>query len=149
MPNSARRDWPSAFAIPDSPFVGHPAYMEEINVTFRHLRRYDVQATYGCALSLVSLAPFAGAVVLSFRNYHHDLGQILYSAEGAFLPIFLVCLLVSIAPSTIGFFLGWNSAGQRRNDKPVRSWIGFFIGGGVLTFDLILLVAFWMLRVPI
>ena len=115
-------------------------------MTFRHLRRYDVQAGYACVLSLVSLVPFAGAVVMAFRNYQHELGQIVYGSQGAFLPVFLGCLFVSMVPSAIGFFLGWSSAGQRRNDKPARSWTGFFIGGGVLTFDLILLIAFWMIR---
>ncbi len=111
-----------------------------------HLRRYDVQASYACVLSLVSVAPLLGAAALAYRNYDHKLGQIIYGSEGFFLPAFCGCLLLSMAPSALGLLLGWSSAGQRRNDKPLRSWIGFFIGGSVLTFDLILLIALWMLR---
>jgi hypothetical protein len=110
------------------------------------LRRYDVRASYAFVLALLSVVPFLGAVGLALRNYHSDLGQIVYGAKGLFLPVFFVCLLLSMAPSALAFLLGWSSAGQRRNDKPMRSWIGFFVGGGVLTFDLILAIAFLMLR---
>ncbi len=112
------------------------------------IRRYDVQASYACTLSLASIVPFVGAVALALRNYHHDLAQIIYGQGGLFVPGFVGLVLLSMLPSAIGFLLGWSSAGQRRNDKPRRSWIGFFVGGGMLTFNLILLIAFWMLRLP-
>lgn len=112
------------------------------------LRRYDIQASYSCVLSVVSIVPFLGALGMAFRNYRHDLGQITYGDKGLFLPVFAGCLLLSMVPGALGFLLGWNSAGQRRNDKPRRSWTGFFVGGGILTLDLILLIAFWMLRLP-
>ncbi|MGB2985305.1 MAG: hypothetical protein WBE26_05430 [Phycisphaerae bacterium] len=113
---------------------------------FGQLRRYDVQAKCALVLSLVSTVPFLGAVALMLRNFDRELGQIIYGSKGSYLPALLGCLLLSMIPSTIGFFLGWSSAGQRRNDRPMHSWIGFFVGGGVLTFDLVLLIAFWMLR---
>ncbi len=116
---------------------------------FRSLRRYDVQANYALLLSLVSLLPFVGAVLLAFRNYQPGLGQITYGPKGLFLPAYLGCILLSAAPGAVGFLLGWSSAGQRRNDKPRRSWIGFFVGGTVLTMNLILLITFWMIRLPI
>ncbi|MGD2107994.1 MAG: hypothetical protein PVI86_01255 [Phycisphaerae bacterium] len=115
-------------------------------MALRHLRRYDIQARYAGVLSVLSLLPVAGAAVLAYRNYDHELGQIIYGSGGRFLPLFLGCVAVSLAPGAIGFFLGWSSAGQRRNEKPAWSWVGFFIGGLVLTLDLILLIAFWMLR---
>lgn len=115
-------------------------------MVFDRLRRFDVQAGYGCVLSLVSLVPFGGAATLAFRNYDHELGQIVYGEEGLWLPAFAGCLLLSMAPSAVGMLLGWSSAGQRRNDRPARSWVGFFVGGGVFTFSLILVIAFWMLR---
>jgi len=115
-------------------------------VGFRHLRRYDVQSGYAWALSLVSVVPCVAALAIELRNYEHELGQIIYGSGGNFQLVFLGCLAASIVPGAIGFLLGWNSAGQRRNDRPTRSWIGFFVGGGVLTIDLIMLIAFLMLR---
>ena len=49
-------------------------------------------------------------------------------------------------PAAPGCLLGFNSAGQRRNDKQARSWTGFFVGGAVLTFNLILVIALYMIR---
>lgn len=113
---------------------------------FDRLRRYDVQARWAAILALLSILPLTVAAVLAWRRYDVDLRQIIYGAHGRFLPVFFGCVAVSMVPGALGFLLGWASAGQRRNDKPVRSWVGFFVGGGVLTFDVILVIAFYLLR---
>jgi hypothetical protein len=109
------------------------------------LRRFDIQASYAYVLSIFSVFPLVGGAYLAWRNYNQDLGQILYQSK-AYVAAFAGCVLISIAAGGLGCLLGFNSAGQRRNDKPLRSWVGFFVGGGVLTFDVILLIAFLMLR---
>ncbi len=113
------------------------------------LRRYDVQARYACVLSLLSVPPLIAAAVATWQRFNPDLGQIVYGSVGFFVPAFLGCILASILPGTLACLLGFTSAGQRRNDKQARSWLGFFIGGGVMTCDLILLIAFFMLRLEI
>ena len=110
------------------------------------LRRFDVQARYAVILSFISVVPFLGAAGLVWRNYDRELGQIVYGAQGRFLPTFVGCVLLSMLPGALGFLFGWSSAGQRRNDKPARSWVGFFLGGTVLTLDIIMLIAFYLLR---
>ena len=113
---------------------------------FGRLRRFDVQANYACVLSLLSVVPSAGAAVLITRNWHWNLRQIIYNPESMYALALFACLLSSMALAMLGFFLGWNSAGQRRNDRPARSWIGFFLGGTILTLDAVMFVAFMMLR---
>lgn len=113
---------------------------------FGQLRRFDVQAKYALVLSIGSVLPFLGAVALVIRNYDHNLGHIVHGAKGFFLPIFLSCLGISAVAATIGSAFGVNSAGQQRNDKPASSWIGFILGSGIVTLDVILLIAYWMLR---
>ena len=112
------------------------------------LRRYDVQATYACVLSMVSIPLFFAAVSLILRNLDWDLRQIVYRSEGLFLPALAVCVLASMAAAALGFLFGWSSAGQRRNDRQIRSWVGFFVGGTILTFDTILAIAFFMFQLP-
>ena len=101
-------------------------------------------------LYLVGLGPgeaqYLTAAALAARNYEPTLGQIVYGSKGNFLPMFLGCVVLSMVPSVVAMILGISSAGQRRNDKPTHSWIGFFVGGSVLTFDLILVIALLMLR---
>ena len=110
------------------------------------LRRYDVQAGYACVLSLVSTLPLAAAAFAAWQRFDPNLGQIVYGSTGYFVPAFVGCVLLSMLLGAVGCLFGFSSAGQRRNDKQARSWIGFFVGGTVFTFDLILLIAFFMLR---
>ncbi|MBI4718033.1 MAG: hypothetical protein HY763_09535 [Planctomycetes bacterium] len=109
-------------------------------------RRYDVQASYAAVLSALAVAPLVGGLLLALRNYKPELGQIVYGARGYFVPAYFACIVASLLPGALGFVLGWSSAGQRRNDKPAHSWLGFFLGGGVVTLDIILVIAFLMLR---
>ncbi len=62
---------------------------------FASLRRYDVQAMYACVLSLLSVVPFLAAAALVARNYHPELGQIVYGSKSSFLLLFLSCVLQS------------------------------------------------------
>ena len=113
------------------------------------LRRFDVQASYAAVLSVFSAVPCVGAAVVLAMRYDSDLGQIVYGSGGKVVPAFLVCVLLSLFPGFAGFLFGLSSAGQRRNDKPARSWIGFFVGGAVCTADVILMLAFVMLRLEV
>ena len=111
-----------------------------------NLRRYDVQARYAFALALVSIVPAFAALWMGWRRFDPDLGRIIYGAQGQFMLAFAGCVVLSMAPAALGFVMGWSSAGQRRNDQSSRSWIAFFVGGGVLTLNVVLLIAFFMLR---
>ncbi len=110
------------------------------------LRRFEVQAQYAMVLSILATAPLVMAALMIARNYNHDLGQIVYGEGGSFLKMFLACVGTSGMVGAIGFVLGWCSAGQRRNDRPKQSWVGFFVGGFVVTIALIMMIAFVMLR---
>ena len=118
----------------------------ELKLDFSKLRRYDVQAGWSLALAILSTIPLICALVLAYNRYDHIVGRIIYGSQGRFVPALLIGILASMVPSGVGFVMGWNSAGRRRNDKPARSWIGFFVGGTVLTLNLILLITFYMLR---
>ncbi len=109
------------------------------------LRRYDVQATYAVALALISLIPVAGALYLVCRNYRSEFRAIIYSSE-YYLPALLACLAVAVLVSLVALILGFNSAGQRRNERQFRSWFGFLLGGASLTAAIVVGIAFVMLR---
>ncbi len=110
------------------------------------LRRYEVQARYALALAVLSAVPGVAALVLGLTRFDAMLGRIVYGSHGRFVPAFVGCVFLSMIPAALGFVLGLSSAGQRRNDRSGLSWIGFFLGGTVLSIDLILLIAFYMLR---
>lgn len=110
------------------------------------LRRFDVQANYSMILSLVAVPPLLGGAFLLLRNYKSELGAIMYRADTKFQLVFLACVAVSLLVGAVGFVLGLSSAGQRRNEQSGRSWMGFFIGGLVCSFDIVLLIAFMRLK---
>ncbi len=123
-----------------------PDERKEVFVKFSSLRRSDVQSKCALVLALASLVPFFVAAGLLLRNFRRDVGQIVYGSEGTFLPLFLSCLALASAPSALAFVFGWSSSGHRRNDRPGRSWFGFFVGGAVFTLCIIMAMAFVMLR---
>ena len=110
------------------------------------LRRYDVQAVYALVFSLASVVPLLGGVYLFFRNFTFDLAAVVYQQGSMFQSSYLGVAALAGLLSGIGFLLGWNSAGQRRNQRPTWSWAGFFVGGVVATLSVVLLLAFVMLR---
>ena len=116
---------------------------------FERFRRYEVQAAWSIGLACISLGPMAGAAWLAWRNYDHQLGRIVFGSEGYFLLTFAGGVFVSGILAVIGFALGWNSAGQARNDRSGASWAGFFLGGSVLSANIILLLALYMLRLKL
>jgi len=113
---------------------------------FSAFRRYDVQATYAMIFSLVGVPTCLAAGVFLIQRYDSKMGQIVYGSKGMFVPALAVCLALSLLPAFVGFLFGLSSAGQRRNDKQSRSWIGFFVGGLVCTLDVIMVLAFVLLR---
>jgi len=115
-------------------------------LALENLRRYDVQAKYAFALAMVSIVPSVAALWMGWRRFDADLGRIIYGSQGRFVLAFVGCVLLSMAPAALGFIMGWSSAGQRRNEQSSRSWIAFFVGGSVLTLNVVLLIAFYMLR---
>jgi len=111
----------------------------------RSLRRFDVQARYAAATAVGSILPLAAALMIVMRNYNFDLRQIVYR-QNTYVVALLACLGLSALAGIAACVLGFNSADQRVNDRPKLSWLGFFLGGGVVTLDLVILVAFFMLR---
>ena len=102
------------------------------------LRRYDTQARVSLITSLASVVTLAGllAAVIRRTNFAE---RVLYYGTRTQVAI-LAATVVTLMLSTIGFGMGLSSAGQRRNDKQKWSWIGFFVGAGVLCLTLIIFV---------
>jgi|CXWL01.1.fsa_nt_gi hypothetical protein len=113
---------------------------------FDRFRRYEIQAVWSIGLALVSLGPTTVAAWLALRNYNDQLGRIVYGSGGFFLGTFAACVVASMAVAFLGFSLGWNSAGQTRNDRSAASWAGFFVGGAALSANVVLMLALYILR---
>ena len=113
------------------------------------LRRFDVQAKWSLWFSLASVVTCLGTFALLARNWDGHLSLIKYSADGLYRPVYLACTGLTMLLSVFGLALGFNSAGQRRNDRQKLSWTGFFVGTVVLALAIVFLAAFRYLKQPI
>ncbi len=109
------------------------------------LRRFDVQARWSLWLSLASAVTCLGTVLLLARNWHSDIQQIMFGSS-LYQPLVFGFTGLTMLLSAFGLALGFSSAGQRRNELQRRSWVGFFLGSGVLALAVILLAVFWLLK---
>jgi len=111
------------------------------------LRRYDTQATLAMWCSLAAVVPLLALVMFIFQHLSWDEWIVYYG------PTRQIAILgatgVTLGLAAIGFGLGYNSAGQRRNDKPQRSWIGFFVGALVASLAIALFLFFWIRGEPV
>ena len=114
------------------------------------LRRYDNQALVSVVISLASLVALLGLAFIVFRYTVFPEGasswkeylnfDILYGKNRKMAIMAGTAMTLLLA--AIGFGMGLNSAGQRRNDRQKSSWIGFFMGAVVLCLTIIVFLIF-------
>lgn len=113
------------------------------------IRNFDVQAKWSLVFSVASALCCLVFLALLLRNYQGDIRQIIYRADGKYQPMVMAAAALTMLLSAVGLAFGFNSAGQRRNDKQMFSWLGFFGGAGVLALAVVLCAAFVLLRMPV
>jgi hypothetical protein len=104
------------------------------------LSRHDTQARISAVLAIISCVSLAGLALLVFRNIDRAQWVIAYGKNRGLMV--QAAAAVTILLAGIAFGMGLNSAGQRRNDRPKLSWLGFFIGALVICAALVLLFLF-------
>ncbi len=114
-------------------------------MAFASLRRYDVQAGWSVICSSLAVIGLIATASLLARNWDSELRMIVFG-NAMFQIAVLIGVAGTIGLAIIGAGLGINSAGQRRNERQRRSWVGFFLGTIVLSLEIIVFFAFWVLK---
>ena len=117
-------------------------------MALKSLRRFDVQAKVSLIISILGGLGAVGLIALLIRNYKPYLGAVEYKRDGMYATVFLLSTAATMLLSAIGLVMGFNSAGQRRNNMQGRSWAAFFLGAAVLAGAFICFAMFWVLRMP-
>ncbi len=95
------------------------------------LRRYEDQAKASVVFGIAACASLLAQAALVFRHVDTNTWSVIYGSMNRRYLIFLATA-VSLLLGAIALGLGFNSAGQRRNEKPQLSWLGFFLGAGTV-----------------
>ena len=105
------------------------------------LRRFEDQAKASVVLGIVACVSLVAQATMVFRHIDTSQWVIIYGNMNRKYLVMIttaICLLIGVAALGLGF----NSAGQRRNEKPQWSWTGFFLGAAVICFAVIFFVVF-------
>lgn len=110
---------------------------------------YEKQAKYSIILAVVAAIAAVAVAGLFARNFNAEYRQIIYGSGSKFLPMAGAGLVTALLTSAAGFFLAFNSAGQKRNTQSRLSWIGFFTNAGLIAVSLTLMMVFVLLKLEL
>lgn len=91
----------------------------------------------------------AAAAVLIGRNFHMENRWTMFGADTLYQPILGAVLLAALTFSAAGFFLGLNSAGQKRNTQSSLAWLAFFVNASIITAAVCAGLFFALTRYPV
>ena len=115
----------------------------------RNLKSYENQATFSVILAGVAALGTAIAVYCVLERFDWQVFMLTYDRSGKRLPVLGAALFASLAASVVGFCVGFNSAGQRRNKKSRLSWTGFFLNAALIAIAFMVAVFFYLTKNPI
>ncbi len=116
-----------------------------------NFRLYDTQATTGVVVGIAAIGCLAALMYCSVgRGLDLDQGVIAYSPKspwGQYRNYMVMGLTaVSLVLGTAAGLLGFNSLGQKRNNRQARSWLGLAMGAFVDALAPVFFLAWWILK---
>ena len=107
---------------------------------------FEKQALLSVAAGAVGMLAVLGAMGIILPRFDMSDFSVVMSREGKAYPLTLAAVAVACLAGAVGFFSGFNSAGNRRNSKSNLSWAGFFLSSGVLILALSTFLVFWFAK---
>lgn len=110
------------------------------------LRRFDSQAQASVLLAVAAVVTLAGQAFIVLQNLDTSELIIPYGSNRKMAVFAATGITILLSLFALGF--GYNSVGQRRNDKQAWSWLGFFGGAAILSLAIIVFVLFYLRGEP-
>jgi hypothetical protein len=111
-----------------------------------NLRRVDIQAKVAFFAAILSIMVTVALAYFALKGLQWDTKIIPYSSKSNRMLGVLGSGATALGIGVIGFWFGLISAGQRRNEQQVLSWLGFFLSAMTITASAILLTTFMLWR---
>jgi hypothetical protein len=116
-----------------------------------NFRLYDTQARFSTFLGVLALIVIPPLAFLVFKTFDRQNSIIWYNAQAKGLTRFREPIIVAMSAAAIGIgvlsgVLGFNSLGQKRNEKQRLSWIGLALGALSVTGAALILFTWLRLK---
>lgn len=114
-----------------------------------NFRLHQTQATTAMLVGVMGLLSLAALAAVVLKNFNRDTWTILYNEESGWgqyrKPLTYIFSLTTILVGAVALALGFNSLGQKRNEKQGRSWLGMTLGAIAIALAPVLLTL-WLQR---
>lgn len=116
-----------------------------------NFRLYQTQAVAGLLLGIVGIGFVVAMSFVTFRTFDSQQKVIWYNPNasglaGAREELVLLCGGLAALVGVIGGVMGFNSLGQKRNERQGFSWLGLALGAFSFTAALVVLFAWQRLK---
>ena len=109
-------------------------------------RVYEKQARLSVIMAALGGVCMLAAAAFILQRFDTQSFLIVYNPRTLRIVAIGTALFLGLAGGTAGFFLGFNSAGQRTNTRNKLSWTGFFLSAAVIALTISCGVFFWLLK---
>lgn len=107
---------------------------------------HETQAKVSLLLAVVGVLSALALIVCVFWRFDFESFTAYYAGGSLRSYVIIASTVVGIFAGGTGFFVGLNSAGQRRNRLSGLAWLTFFVHSAVITVTLCLFVIFWLAK---
>ncbi len=114
-----------------------------------NFRLYDTQARFATYLGLVAAIMLPPLAFFVFRHYRESIIWYHPNPQGLArfrVPLIYIFGAASVGVGLLGGLLGFNSLGQKRNDRQGLSWLGLALGALSVTLGGLMLFAWLKLK---
>lgn len=118
----------------------------ESDVASTKANTYEKQAMYSIVCAGVAVAAALAAIALIIRNLDFEAWTLYMPRNGNSFPLMLAGVGAACLLGTVGFFIGFSSAGHSRNKRSKLSWMGFFGSAAAISLGLSAFIFYYFTR---
>jgi hypothetical protein len=113
------------------------------------LQKHETQSMLSVVIAVLGILLALAAAGIMLQRFDWADFALYHKANSARFLAILGAGGTAFGLGVIGFFMGLNGAGQKRNKREGLAWLGFFLNAALITVALCVLIVFWLTRIEI